>query len=55
MTSPLLCLLAILLGVAGGRAAIEHHSSDRALMGWSVTLLVAAGASLLAAVVAYEA
>lgn len=53
--TPYLCLLAILLGVAGGRAAIEHHASDRALMGWSVTLLVSAGISLLAAVAAYEA
>lgn len=49
-----LCLLAILLGIAGGRAAIEHHNSDRALMPWAATLLTAAGTCVFMAAALVE-
>lgn len=45
-----LCLLAILLGIAGGRAAIEHHREDHSHPALSVALITAAGALVLAAV-----
>ena len=45
-----LCLLAILLGIAGGRAAIEYHRGDHQHLGLSAALITAAGTLVLAAV-----
>lgn len=44
-----LCLLAIVLGAAGGRAAIEYHRGDHPHLGLAAVLISAAGASVLAA------
>lgn len=44
-----LCLLAILLAIAGGRAAIEYHRGDHPHLGLSAALIAAAGTSILVA------
>lgn len=49
-----LCLLAILLAIAGGRAAIEYHRGDHEHLGLSAALLTAAGTLVLAAGVSME-